>query len=50
MLQSMGLQRVGYDWATEQQKFKKNQHVIVRVTVSDLIPTTEELCSVQKGS
>ena len=48
VLQSMGLQRVGHNWATKEQKFK-NQHVIVRVAVSELIPTTGESCSVQKA-
>ena len=48
VLQSMELQRVGHDWATEEQKCK-NQRVIVRVAVSDLILTTGESCSVQKA-
>ena len=33
-LQSMGLQRVGHDLATEQQQYGRNQHSVVKQLVS----------------
>ena len=33
MLQSMGLQRVGHDWAAEQQQFSKNQMIQEVITL-----------------
>ena len=45
MLQSMGLQRVGHDWATEQQAL--GLHVNSEVICRDVVPGISSFCYVQ---